>query len=106
MRFTSLLFIFHQTLKWVSKRNPAFKSYIGAIHQVKIMIKTADDNGRVSVIGIGKEVKLALTPLCFKLQRRSGVATVTASMTCQAAESRPLRWCWSLSRKRRSAWMT
>lgn len=55
MRFTSLLFILYQVLKWASKRNPAFKSYIGSIHQVKIMIKTADGKrGRLFIFDQGR----------------------------------------------------
>jgi hypothetical protein len=57
MRFSALLFILSQILKWAAKFKPAYRSYIGSIHQVKIMIKTADgkrgrlfafDNGTVS----------------------------------------------------------
>jgi hypothetical protein len=55
MRFTLLLFILSILLKWASKRNLAFRKYIGSIHQVKIMIKTADGKrGRVFVFDQGQ----------------------------------------------------
>jgi hypothetical protein len=54
MRFTSLLFILSQILKWASKFKPAYRSYIGSIHQVKIMIKTADGKrGRLFIFNEG-----------------------------------------------------
>jgi hypothetical protein len=55
MRFTALLFILYQILRWASKRNKAFRSYIGTIHEVKIMIKTADGKrGRVFIFDQGR----------------------------------------------------
>ena len=54
MRFTALLFILYNVLKLASKINPAFKSYISTIHQVKIMIKTADGKrGRLFIFDQG-----------------------------------------------------
>jgi hypothetical protein len=55
MRFTLLLFFLHKILKWASKRKPAFRNYISTIHQVKIMIKTADGKrGRLFIFDQGK----------------------------------------------------
>lgn len=55
MRFTLLLFILHQILKRASKKNIAFRNHIGSIHQVKIMIKTADGKrGRLFIFDQGK----------------------------------------------------
>lgn len=55
MRFTLLLFILHKILKRASKKNIAFRNYIGSIHQVKIMIKTADGKrGRLFIFDRGK----------------------------------------------------
>jgi hypothetical protein len=55
MRFTVLLFMLHKILKWASKRNIAYRNYIGSIHQVKIMIKTADGRrGRLFIFDRGK----------------------------------------------------
>ena len=55
MRFTILLFILYQILKRASKRNAAYRNYIGSIHQVKIMIKTADGKrGRLFIFDQGK----------------------------------------------------
>jgi len=54
MRFTLLLFVLYKILKWASKHNPAFRNYIGSIHQVKIMIKTADGKrGRLFIFDRG-----------------------------------------------------
>jgi len=51
MRFTLLLFVLHKILKWASKHRPAYRNYIGSIHQVKIMIKTADGKrGRLFIM--------------------------------------------------------
>ncbi len=55
MRFTILLFMLHKVLQWASKRKPAYRNYIGSIHQVKIMIKTADGKrGRLFIFDQGK----------------------------------------------------
>ena len=54
MRFSALLFILYQILKWASKLKPAYRGYIGSIHQVKIMIKTADGKwGRLFIFDQG-----------------------------------------------------
>jgi hypothetical protein len=54
MRFSALLFILYQILKWAAKMKPAYRSYIGSIHQVKIMIKTADGKrGRLFIFDKG-----------------------------------------------------
>ena len=54
MRFSALLFILYQILKWAAKNKPAYRSYIGSIHQVKIMIKTADGrHGRLFIFDRG-----------------------------------------------------
>ncbi len=54
MRFSALLFILYQILKWAAKMKPAYRSYIGSIHQVKIMIKTADGKrGRLFIFDRG-----------------------------------------------------
>jgi hypothetical protein len=54
MRFSALLFILSQILKWAAKLKPAYRNYIGSIHQVKIMIKTADGKrGRLFIFDKG-----------------------------------------------------
>jgi len=54
MRFTALLFILYQVLRWASKRNKAYRNYISTIHDVKVMIKTADGKrGRVFIFNLG-----------------------------------------------------
>ena len=54
MRFTLLLFVLHRILKWASKNKPAYRNYIGSIHQVNIMIKTADGKrGRLFIFDRG-----------------------------------------------------
>jgi len=54
MRFSALLFFLYQILKWAAKMKPAYRSYIGSIHQVKIMIKTADGKyGRLFIFDQG-----------------------------------------------------
>jgi len=54
MRFSALLFILSQILKWASRFKPAYRSYIGSIHQIKIMIKTADGKwGRIFIFDQG-----------------------------------------------------
>ena len=54
MRFSALLFILYQILKWAAKMKPAYRNYIGSIHQVKIMIKTADGKrGRLFIFDKG-----------------------------------------------------
>ena len=54
MRFSALLFALSQILKWASKFNPAYRKHIGNIHQVRIMIKTADGKfGRVFIFDRG-----------------------------------------------------
>jgi hypothetical protein len=55
MRFSILLFFLHKILKWASKHRPAYRNYIGSIHQVKIMIKTADGKrGRLFIFDRGE----------------------------------------------------
>ena len=55
MRFRALLFILYKILKRAAKRNAVFRNYIGTIHCVKIMIKTADNKrGRLFVFDQGK----------------------------------------------------
>ena len=54
MRFSILLFMLSQVLKLASRRKPAYRNYIGSIHQVRIMIKTADGKrGRVFIFDRG-----------------------------------------------------
>lgn len=54
MRFSALLFALSQILKWASKFKPAYRNYIGNIHQVRIMIKTADGKrGRLFIFDRG-----------------------------------------------------
>ena len=54
MRFNVLLFFLYQILKWASKYNGAYHNYIGSIHEVKIMIKTADGKrGRLFIFDRG-----------------------------------------------------
>jgi hypothetical protein len=54
MRFSALLFILYQVLKWAAKLKPAYRNYIGSIHSVKIMIKTADGKwGRLFIFDKG-----------------------------------------------------
>lgn len=55
MRFSLLLFILYHILKRSAKKKRAYKNYIGTIHQVRIMIKTADGKrGRLFVFDQGK----------------------------------------------------
>jgi hypothetical protein len=55
MRFTLLLFVLYHILRWASKRNSAYRKFLGSIHQVKIMIKTADGKrGRIFIFDQGK----------------------------------------------------
>jgi hypothetical protein len=55
MRFTALLLIVYLILKWASKTNKAYRNYISTIHDVKIMIKTANGKrGRVFIFDQGK----------------------------------------------------
>jgi hypothetical protein len=55
MRFTMLLYILYRVLKWASTRNRAYRGYIGSIHQVKLMIKTADGRrGRLFIFDRGR----------------------------------------------------
>ncbi len=55
MRFSFLLYVVYRILKRAAKKNGAYKSYIGNIHQVKIMIKTADcKRGRLFIFDRGK----------------------------------------------------
>jgi hypothetical protein len=55
MKFTLLLFILYHILKRAAKKKRAYKNYIGTIHQVRIMIKTADGKrGRLFVFDQGK----------------------------------------------------
>jgi putative sterol carrier protein len=54
MRFSVLLFLLYQILKWAAKIKPAYRSYLGSIHEVKIMIKTADGkHGRLFIFDQG-----------------------------------------------------
>ncbi len=54
MRFSILLFLLFRILKRASKKKPAYRNYIGSIHEVKIMIKTADGKrGRVFIFDRG-----------------------------------------------------
>lgn len=54
MRFSVLLFFLYQILKWAAKMKPAYRSYIGSIRNVKIMIKTADGkHGRLFIFDRG-----------------------------------------------------
>ncbi len=62
MRFSLLLFILSLMLKRAAAKNRAYRNYIGNIHGVRIMIRTADgrrgrlftfDRGRVSSRGGG-----------------------------------------------------
>lgn len=54
MRFTALLFILYHILKRAAKKNGAYRSYIGAIHNVRVMIKTGDGKrGRVFIFDRG-----------------------------------------------------
>lgn len=55
MRFSMLLFVLYQILKRAARKNEAFKKYMGSIHSVKIMIKTADGKrGRLFIFDQGK----------------------------------------------------
>jgi hypothetical protein len=55
MRFTVLLFVLYRVLKRAAVKKPAFNNYIGTIHGVKIMIKTADGKrGRLFIFDKGK----------------------------------------------------
>jgi hypothetical protein len=54
MRFSMLLFILFKILKRAARKNAAFKKYLGSIHSVKIMIKTADGKrGRLFIFDRG-----------------------------------------------------
>jgi hypothetical protein len=54
MRFSLLLFILHLLLKRASRKNEAFKKYVGNIHQLRIMIKTEDGRrGRLFIFDRG-----------------------------------------------------
>lgn len=54
MKFSILLFFLHKILMWASKHRPAYRDYIGSIHQVRIMIKTADGkHGRLFIFDRG-----------------------------------------------------
>lgn len=54
MRFSILLYMLYRILKWAVKRKPAYRNYIGSIHHVTIMIKTADEKrGRVFIFDNG-----------------------------------------------------
>lgn len=60
MRFSALLFILYQILKWAAKNKPAYRSYIGSIHKVRIMIKTADgSHGRLFIFDRGEVSSLS-----------------------------------------------
>jgi len=49
-----LLYILYRVLKWATKHNEAYRNYIGSIHEVKIMIKTADGKrGRLFIFDGG-----------------------------------------------------
>ena len=63
MRFSILLYLLYRILRWAAKNKTAYRNYVGSIHQVKIMIKTADgkrgrlfifDRGTVSSRGSAK----------------------------------------------------
>ncbi len=55
MRFTLLLFALSKILIRASKKNIAYRNYIGSIHQLKILIKTADGKfGRLFIFDQGK----------------------------------------------------
>ncbi len=55
MRFSMLLFVLYQILKRASRKNEAFKKYLGSIHSVRIMIKTADGKrGRLFIFNQGE----------------------------------------------------
>ena len=50
MRFSALLYILFRILKRAASRKRAFQNYIGNIHGVRIMIKTADNRrGRLFI---------------------------------------------------------
>ena len=54
MRFSILLFFLYKILRWASKHKPAYRNYIGSIHEVRIMIKTADGkHGRLFIFDKG-----------------------------------------------------
>jgi hypothetical protein len=54
MRLSLLLFALHLVLTRASHKNRPFKSYIGNIHQVRIMIKTEDGKrGRLFIFDRG-----------------------------------------------------
>ncbi|MBP7764711.1 MAG: hypothetical protein K4445_05735 [Deltaproteobacteria bacterium] len=54
MRFSLLLFVLYRVLKRASRKNEAFKKYLGSIHAVKILIKTADGKrGRLFIFDRG-----------------------------------------------------
>lgn len=54
MRFSVLLFFLYRILQWAAKHNAAYRNYVGSIHDVKIMIKTADGKrGRLFIFDRG-----------------------------------------------------
>ncbi|RJQ67052.1 MAG: hypothetical protein C4519_24870 [Desulfobacteraceae bacterium] len=54
MRFSMLLFVLFRILKRAAKRKPAYRRFVGNIHQVRIMIKTENGNrGRLFVFDQG-----------------------------------------------------
>jgi hypothetical protein len=60
MRFNALLFILYQILKRAAKKNTAYKGYVGNIHMVRIMIKTADGKrGRLFIFDRGNVSSLS-----------------------------------------------
>ena len=54
MRFSLLLFILYRILKRAAKKNSAYRSHVGNIHLVRVMIKTAcGKRGRLFVFDRG-----------------------------------------------------
>jgi hypothetical protein len=54
MRFSLLLYVLYRLLKRAMKKNEAYHNYVGNIHNVRIMIKTADGKrGRVFIFDRG-----------------------------------------------------
>jgi hypothetical protein len=54
MKFSILLYFLFRILKWASKHNDAYRNYIGSIHGVRIMIKTAHGRrGRLFIFDRG-----------------------------------------------------
>lgn len=59
MLFSFLLFVLNLKLRWASRTNPAFKSYIGTI-RLRILIKTMDGKrGRLFIFDKGKVTSLS-----------------------------------------------